>query len=141
MMRISQWTIAFLAAGALVAGLVACGEEGGDDWTGESYTVAELFAETAELDSTDFVALVDGVVSYEETKKCPAGGYYLRDSANAKEALYLKGFEPDTNVFPAQIDTFVNARVQGSFRPGEKICGEMLCHCQRNLYDVTVSKR
>ena len=131
----------FTLTALLLAGLVACGDNGGgDDSACTKETVAGLSKYTSDRDSADHCVEIDGVVSFGTTKQCP-GGYFLRDSSGASEFIYLANFTPDTTKYPENDTIFKKVRVEGNYRPGEVLCDSLLCHCQRKLTVISVGAR
>lgn len=137
-----------LAAATLIAGLAlaACGDDsggGGSDATCRSETVAGLARYTSDRDSADICVVIDGYVAYRSTNQC-RGGYYLRDSASTSaEPIYLSlgDLVLDSAAYPQSDTAFRKVRVQASFRPGENLCTELLCQCQRKLAVERIDKR
>lgn len=136
-----------LATVALVAGLAlaACGDDssGSSDSSCRSETVASLARYTSDRDSADICVVMDGYVSYRSTNQC-RGGYYLRDSASTSaEPIYLSlgDLALDSAAYPQSDTAFRKVRVQASFRPGENLCTELLCQCQRKLVVERIDKR
>lgn len=127
-----------------MAWFLSCSSDNGSsiDSDCQSETVTGLSAYTSQQDSADFCVVIQGVVSFGVTNQCP-GGFYLKDSLGATDSIYLDlgGKKLNAKDFPEIDSLSTPAQVVGNFRPGEVLCTEILCHCQRKLRIETVKKQ